>query len=190
MFCSRSVKIFSARRLSLFAVLSALGIIGIVASPAAAIFGLIEDTVEAVEEVEEIFDQVVQPNSEDVDSIEVIDAAPRTESVEAPTDKAGSGDLYPELAKRSNETHEEWWDRVEPTILYMPGEDYRAWKATLSDEDREAYDAVTRQRNYERTQQFEDLAPLIIEDVLRGNETERHNSCNYVEDSSASCQQR
>jgi hypothetical protein len=205
--------IHSAQKLSSLAVLASLGLTAVAAPPVIAarvapistdsdtniqderttvsnIFNLIEDAVETVEQVDRLLDQVTQPSSEDVDDIERVDEVVESEAVEETPSQEGSEALYQELAKRSNETHEEWWDRVEPTILYMPGEDYRAWKATLSDEDREAYDAVTRQRNYERTQQAEELLPILIEEALRDDRPARPNSCNYVEDASIACQQR
>jgi hypothetical protein len=154
------------------------------------LFNLIEDAVNTVEQVDQLLEQITQPSSESIEHVEAVDETADLESIEEASNQAGDEDLYQELAKRSDETHEEWWDRVEPTILYMPGEDYRAWKATLSDEDREAYDAVTRQRNYERTQQAEELLPLLIEEALRDDRPARPNSCNYVEDGSAACQQR
>jgi len=126
------------------------------------LFNLIEDAVNTVEQVDQLLEQITQPSSESIEHVEAADETADLDLVEETPNQAGGGDLYQELAKRSDETHEEWWDRVEPIILYMPGEDYRAWKATLSDEDREAYDAVTRQRNYERTQQAEELLPLLI----------------------------
>ncbi len=139
------------------------------------LFNLIEDAVNTVEQVDQLLEQITQPSSESIEHVEAADETADQDSVEETPNQAGGEDLYQELAKRSDETHEEWWDRVEPIILHMPGEDYRAWKATLSDEDREAYDAVTRQRNYERTQQFEELAPLIFEDILQ---PERPEPCN------------
>lgn len=54
-------------------------------------------------------------------------------------------------------------------INVMPGPNYRAWKATLLPEDRETYDAITRQRNYEAAEIMNQVTPLILEGVLQDN---------------------
>ncbi len=56
------------------------------------------------------------------------------------------------LDKKSDETHKQWNERTE-RVMYqerITGEEYRAWKKTLSPEDIQAYDTATREQNRER----------------------------------------
>jgi hypothetical protein len=95
--------------------------------------------------------------------------------------------LHQELSKRNNETHEEWYSRIDPTINKVSGVDYRAWKATLSEENRSKYDAITKRRNYEASEALNKLAPLIFQEVLRDNAPKRPSGCQYVYGSGWSC---
>lgn len=72
-------------------------------------------------------------------------------------------ELYQRLAKRSNESYEEWFARIDQIILYMRGEIYRPWIRTLSTEDRKVYDALVRQQNSQRAQQFDQEMRQLIE---------------------------
>ncbi|MBD2311205.1 hypothetical protein H6G20_05975 [Desertifilum sp. FACHB-1129] len=95
-------------------------------------------------------------------------SAPRIRQQPSPqaSPQAVSEDLHQTLSRRSHETHEEWYSRIDPLILRMPGKQYRAWKATLPTEDKEAFDAITRQRNHEAREQFNRMLPLAIEEAL------------------------
>ncbi|ARV61330.1 hypothetical protein BZZ01_24345 [Nostocales cyanobacterium HT-58-2] len=70
------------------------------------------------------------------------------------------------LNKRGNETHEQWYERIDPIIMRTPKAEYQAWKATLSAQDRKAYDAITKRKNREAANRFNDVLPAIIEDAL------------------------
>jgi hypothetical protein len=72
-------------------------------------------------------------------------------------------ELYQRLAKRSNESYEEWFARIDQITLYMRGEIYRPWIRTLSTEDRQVYDALVRQQNSQRAQQFDQEMQQLIE---------------------------
>jgi hypothetical protein len=73
--------------------------------------------------------------------------------------------LHQILNKRANETHEQWYKRTTPIIMNTPGAEYRAWKATLSVQDRKAYDAITRQNNRAAADRFDKILPAIIQDA-------------------------
>ncbi|MGB5959388.1 MAG: hypothetical protein WBG73_01920 [Coleofasciculaceae cyanobacterium] len=72
-------------------------------------------------------------------------------------------ELYQRLAKRSNESYEVWFARIGQITLYMRGEIYRPWKRTLSTEDTKVYDALVRQQNSQRAQQFDQGMRQLIE---------------------------
>ena len=82
----------------------------------------------------------------------------------SPSTQNSSQSVNP-LNKRSNETYEQWYGRIDPTIMYMPGAEYRAWKATLSVQDGKAYDAITRRRNTDAANQIDIMIPGIMRDA-------------------------
>jgi hypothetical protein len=100
---------------------------------------------------------------------------------QAPIQANNNEDLYQRLARRGNESHEKWYDRITPIINTMPGPNYRAWKATLSPEDRDAYNAITKQRNYEAAEIMNQMTPRIIEGVLQEEEDSRRRQSEYSE---------
>jgi hypothetical protein len=76
--------------------------------------------------------------------------------------KSGNRLLQRILNKRSNETHEQWYARIDPIISRTPGEEYRAWKSTLSPLDNKAYDALVSKENQARREQFsESMSDMI-----------------------------
>lgn len=92
---------------------------------------------------------------------------------QVPVQSTENQDLYQRLARRSGEGHKAWYDRIDPIIQRVPGADYRAWKATLSSEDRKAYDVIVRQRNYEAAEIMNQVTPLIFKGVLQEEEESR-----------------
>lgn len=92
---------------------------------------------------------------------------------QAPVQVNDNEDLYQRLARRSDESYEKWYDRINPIINTMRGQNYRAWKATLLPEDREAFDAITKQKNYEAAEIMNQITPLIWEGVLQEEEESR-----------------
>ncbi len=98
------------------------------------------------------------------DTVPMISQAPfQWNSHPAPYQFNNIEELYQRLAKRSNESYEEWFARIDPIILYMRGEIYRPWKRTLSTEDGKVYDALVRQQNSQRAQQFDQGIRQLIE---------------------------
>lgn len=95
----------------------------------------------------------------------------------APDAKLGNPILQRILNKRSNETHEQWYARIDPIIQYTPGEEYRAWKATLSPNDKVAYDALVRKENVEKRERMQEAEEAV------GNEIRRELSCRWILDS-------
>jgi hypothetical protein len=73
----------------------------------------------------------------------------------APGTRPGNPILQRILNKRSNETHEQWYARINPVTSRTPGEEYRAWKATLSSADNQAYDALVRKENEQKREQMQ-----------------------------------
>lgn len=61
-------------------------------------------------------------------------------------------------------------------ILRTPGEEYRAWKATLSPADKQAYDALVQKENQQQRQRMEE-ASGALSDMIR-----RDLSCRWVLD--------
>ncbi|MEA5514029.1 hypothetical protein [Nodularia sp. UHCC 0506] len=92
----------------------------------------------------------------------------------APATRPGNQILQRILNKRSNETHEQWYLRIDPVISRTPGEEYRAWKATLSSADNQAYDLLVRKENEFKRQQMEE-ASGAVRDMIR-----RDLSCRWV----------
>jgi hypothetical protein len=86
--------------------------------------------------------------------------------------KSGNRLLQRILNKRSDETHEQWYARIDPVTYQTPGEEYRAWKATLSLADNQAYDALVQKENQERREQFSNTMSDMIRYEL---------SCRWVE---------
>jgi hypothetical protein len=78
------------------------------------------------------------------------------------------------LNKRNNETHEQWYLRIDPVISRTPGEEYRAWKATLSSADNQAYDVLVRKENEFKRQQMQE-ASGAVQDMIK-----RDLSCRWV----------
>ncbi len=93
----------------------------------------------------------------------------------APT-KPGNRILQRILNKRSNETHEQWYARIDPVISRTPREEYRAWKATLSSADDKAYDALVRKENEQKRQRMQE-ADAALWDMFK-----RDLSCRWVPD--------
>lgn len=98
-------------------------------------------------------------------------AAPRQQpsrATQSPRSTSGTAprELQNRLARREGENHETWYSRIDPTIMNIPGETYRAWKATLSNEDRNAYDAITRRRNQENRDLANQVLPGMIESMV------------------------
>ncbi len=93
----------------------------------------------------------------------------------APT-KPGNRILQRILNKRSNETHEQWYARIDPVISRTPGEEYRAWKATLSSADNKAYDVLVRKENEQKRQRMQE-ADAALWDMIK-----RDLSCRWVPD--------
>lgn len=73
--------------------------------------------------------------------------------------------LHQVLKKRGNETYEQWYKRINPIIMRMPGTEYRAWKATLSVQDKQAYDAIVRRKNHEAADRLDTIIPTILQDA-------------------------
>lgn len=92
----------------------------------------------------------------------------------APATKPGNQILQRILNKRSNETHEQWYLRIDPVISHTPGEEYRAWKATLSSADNQAYNALVQKENEFRRQQMEETSG-VVSDMIK-----RDLSCRWV----------
>lgn len=137
------------------------------------IFRSLRDAVQTIEQVDraiDLLDQVIRQDTatpqENQEAGEQIEQRPVEQ---APVQVNNNEDSYQRLARRSNESHEAWYNRIQPMINVMPGPNYRAWKATLLPEDRETYDAITRQRNYEAAEIMNQVTPLILEGVLQDN---------------------
>lgn len=147
----------------------------------------LRNTIDIIQEVDQTIDSLNQGNQErTTDPQEVQRPSEQLEqrSVEpAPVQSNENQDLHQRLARRSGEAHEAWYDRINPLIQHVPGADYRAWKATLSAEDNDAYDAIVRQRNYEAAEIMNRATPLIWEGVLQeeaeSRQRQRENDCQY-----------
>ncbi|BAZ13416.1 hypothetical protein NIES4071_52550 [Calothrix sp. NIES-4071] len=94
----------------------------------------------------------------------------------APGTRPGNRILQRILNKRSNETHEQWYARIDPVISHTPGEEYRAWKATLSSADNKAYNALVQKEN-EQTRKRMQEASGVVTDMIK-----RDLSCRWVLD--------
>lgn len=90
--------------------------------------------------------------------------------------KPGNRILQRILNKRSNETHEEWYLRIDPVLSHTPREERSAWKATLSSADNQAYNAFVQKENEFRRQQMKE-ASGALRDMIR-----RDLSCRWVSD--------
>lgn len=143
----------------------------------------LQNAVEIIEAVDQTVDLLDQGTQEDTAAPQEVETP--GEQLEQPLVEQAPGpvsenhDLYQRLARRSGEDHEAWYDRINPLIQHVPGADYRAWKATLSPEDREAYDAIVRQRNYEAAETMNQLTPLIFQGVLQEEEESRQRQREY-----------
>jgi len=72
--------------------------------------------------------------------------------------------LYQTLARRSNESYEVWYDRINYPLFYcMPGEIGRPWIESLSTEDKEAMNAIHRRIRNEDSQQVDRWIRELIE---------------------------
>jgi hypothetical protein len=79
-------------------------------------------------------------------------------------------EVYRTLQKRKGESHELWYGRIELLIVsgkHMTPYDYRNWRKTLSEEDNQAYDRITRDANRERQGQFDKMLPEILQDAIK-----------------------
>ncbi|MGP1383502.1 MAG: hypothetical protein ACTS2F_08065 [Thainema sp.] len=134
------------------------------------LFDFLDAVNEGIQTIQTIQDDIqgeqapaTQPiSSEERPSGTQIRQQPSSNAASQPVDE----DLYQMLSRRSDEAHEEWYSRIDPIILHMPGTQYRAWKRTLSNEDREAFDTITRQRNYEAREQINQAVPMVIQEAL------------------------
>lgn len=138
----------------------------------AGFFDILQDAVQTIESVDgaiDLLDQVIQQDTEPSQENQQVDAQFEQSPVEQSPMQVNTEDLYQRLARRNGEGYEAWYDRINPIIQHVPGADYRAWKATLSSEDREAYDAIVRQRNYEAAEIMNQVTPLILEGVFQDN---------------------
>lgn len=147
------------------------------------LFNILQDAVETIESVDgaiDLLDQVIQQDTTSSQENQEVGDQLEQSSVEQSPIQASNEDLYQRLARGSGENHEAWYDRINPIIQHVPGADYRAWKATLSSEDREAYDAIVRQRNYEAAEIMNQVTPLILEGVLQDNS--RQGQTEYCND--------
>jgi hypothetical protein len=154
----------------------------IIANP----FRMIQEGVRTVDQINQI--RLREQRRQEAERRRQEQEAPRREATEkqpveqAPVQVNGNEDLYQRLARRSGESHEKWYDRTRPIINTMPGANYRAWKATLSIEDREAFDAITKQKNYEAREMMNRVTPLIFNSVLEENRAERDRLRRLYED--------
>lgn len=140
-------------------------------------FRILQDAVQTIDQVGGVIDSLNQNAPQGNETTQENQGV--GDQVEQPTLNQVSAqvndnkDLYQGLAKKDDESYEVWYDRIDLTTYFTSGEEYRAWRATLSPEDNEAYDAITRQRNYEAREQFDQMIPLIIEGVLQEDEDAR-----------------
>lgn len=145
----------------------------------AGFFDIVQDAVQTIEAVDgaiDLLNQVTQQDPAPSQENRVVGDQLEQQSIEEAPVQISNEELHQRLARRNNESHEAWYDRIRPMINVMPGPDYRVWKATLSLEDREAYDAITKQRNYEAAEFMNQVTPLILEGVLQDNYQEQ--DCN------------
>ncbi|NJM20840.1 MAG: hypothetical protein HC907_20035 [Richelia sp. SM1_7_0] len=94
----------------------------------------------------------------------------------APGTRPGNRILQRILNKRSNETHEEWFLRIDPVLSHTPREERSAWKTTLSSVDNQAYNALVQKENEFRRQQMKEVGGALS-DMIR-----RDLSCRWVSD--------
>ncbi len=146
----------------------------IIANP----FRTIRETIRTVDQVNQIRlreqrRQEVERRRQELENQKAGEQLQQQPVEQAPVQVNDTEDLYQRLAKRSGESHEKWYDRIQPIINTMRGPNYRAWKATLSPEDTEAYDAITKQRNYEAREIMNQMIPRIWEGVLQEEEESR-----------------
>lgn len=146
----------------------------------AGFFRILQDAAQTIEQVDGVIDSLNQVTPQGTattqENQEVGDQFEQPTLEQVPVQVNNNENLYQRLAKRNDESHEVWYDRIDPMISVMPGADYRAWKATLLPEDSEAYDAITRQRNYEASEQLNQMIPLIIEGVLQEEDDARQRA--------------
>ena len=91
----------------------------------------------------------------------------------ASTPKPGNRILQRILSKKSSETHEQWYARINPVIYYTPREEYSAWRGTLLLSDKQTYDAIVKQENQRRMEEVSNS----VSDMIR-----RDLSCRWVQD--------
>lgn len=149
----------------------------IIANP----FEFIRDAVQTIEQVDRVVDslnQVIRQDNADTQENQKAGEQLQQQPVEqAPIQVNDNKNSYQKLARKSDESHEKWYDRITPIINTMPGPNYRAWKATLSPEDREAYDAIVKRRNYEAAEIMNQMTPLILESVLQEDSRSQSEYC-------------
>ncbi|MEL6164121.1 MAG: hypothetical protein AAFR37_10290 [Cyanobacteria bacterium J06628_3] len=85
----------------------------------------------------------------------------------APATTTGNRILQRILNKRSNETHEQWFLRIDPVLSHTPREERSAWKATLSSVDNQAYNALVQKENEFRRQQMKDVGGALSDMIKR-----------------------
>lgn len=136
------------------------------------LFRTIRDGVQTIDQVNQIRlreqrRQEVERRRQELENQKAGEQLQQQPVEQAPVQVNNNEDLYQRLAKRSDESHGKWYDRIQPIINTMPGPKYRAWKATLSPEDRKAYDAITIKRNYEAEEIMNQMTPSILRSVLQ-----------------------
>ena len=89
------------------------------------------------------------------------------------TPKPGNRILQRILSKKSSETHQQWYARINPVIYYTPREEYSAWRETLLLSDKQTYDAIVK-KEYQRG--MEEVSNSVS-DMIR-----RDLSCRRVPD--------
>jgi hypothetical protein len=87
--------------------------------------------------------------------------------------KPGNQLIHRLLNKRSHETHEQWHARIDPLVFATPLEEYKAWRATLSSADKQAYDTLAQNQRQKQSEE----AGAILRDSIR-----RDLSCRWVPD--------
>ena len=85
----------------------------------------------------------------------------------APATTTGNRILQRILNKRSNETHEQWFLRIDPVLSHTPREEYRTWRATLSSADNQAFNALVQKENEFRRQQMRETSGAVWDMIKR-----------------------
>lgn len=78
--------------------------------------------------------------------------------------------VHNSLRRRNFESHEAWYRRIDPIIVsgkYMTPTDYRAWRRTLSQEDNNAYDVITKRNNRRNLDSAQRALPHVIKGVIK-----------------------